>query len=140
LRVEIEQLDQAPVSITLIQPTATNTPFPQHAKNYMDKEPKLPTPLDEPEDVAKAILNAAESPTRSKKVGAMSKVNTLTAKIAPKLGDKVSAKQATRQQYQEPPRHPEGTLQQPGECTGVAGRIHGTGGRESKSDESVVTE
>src|SRR5205085_11592549 len=68
LRVEIEQLDDARVSITLIQPTATNTPFPQHARNYMDREPKLPTPLDDPEDVAKAILSAAVKPTRSKKV------------------------------------------------------------------------
>jgi NAD(P)-dependent dehydrogenase (short-subunit alcohol dehydrogenase family) len=42
LRVEIENIDQAPVSITLIQPTATDTPFPQHARNYMDQEPKLP--------------------------------------------------------------------------------------------------
>jgi short-subunit dehydrogenase len=40
LRVEIEELDKAPVSITLIQPTAVNTPFPQHARNYMDREPK----------------------------------------------------------------------------------------------------
>jgi short-subunit dehydrogenase len=142
LRVEIEQLDNAPVSITLIQPTATDTPFPQHAKNYMDKEPKLPTPLDDPEDVARAILKAAESPTRSKKVGAMSKVNTLTAKLAPSLGDKVSAKQAERQQYQEPPRNPEGTLHDAGERMGLAGQIHGTGGRQKKarSDESVVTE
>src|SRR4051812_40032078 len=142
LRVEIEQLDDAPVSITLIQPTATDTPFPQHAKNYMNREPKLPTPLDDPEDVAKAILKAAESPTRSKKVGAMSKVNTLTAKLAPSLGDKVSAKQAERQQYQEPPRNPEGTLHDAGERMGLAGQIHGTGGRQKKarSDESVVTE
>src|ERR1044071_5454524 len=66
-------MEEALVSITLIQPTATNTPFPQHAKNYMDKEPKLPTPLDDPEDVAEAIVNAAVKPTRSKKVGAMSK-------------------------------------------------------------------
>src|SRR3954471_16175294 len=28
LRVEIEDVDQAPISITLIQPTATDTPFP----------------------------------------------------------------------------------------------------------------
>src|SRR3954453_22464751 len=81
LRVEIQNLDQAPVSITLIQPTSTDTPFPQHAKNYMDKEPKLPSPMDDPEDVAKAILDAAVSPTRSKKVGALSKVNTLGAKL-----------------------------------------------------------
>src|SRR5690606_6572309 len=41
LRVEVEEMDEAPISITLIQPSAVNTPFPMHAKNYMDKEPKL---------------------------------------------------------------------------------------------------
>jgi short-subunit dehydrogenase len=132
LRVEIQQIDEAPVAITLIQPTATNTPFAQHARNYMDKEPKLPSPLDDPEDVAKAILDAAVKPTRTKKVGGMSKINTATAKLAPNLGDKMAAKQATRQQYEEPPRHPEGTLDQPGELVGTAGQVHGSGGREPK--------
>ena len=37
LRIEIELLDKSPVSITLIQPTAVNTPCPHNAKNYMDK-------------------------------------------------------------------------------------------------------
>src|SRR5207248_10132026 len=36
LRIEIDQLDKAPVSITLIQPTAVGTPFDEHGKNYMD--------------------------------------------------------------------------------------------------------
>ena len=131
LRIEIQQLDEAPVSITLIQPTATDTPFPQHAKNYMEREPKLPTPLDEPEDVAEAILNAAVKPTRSKKVGALSKINTMTAKLAPSAGDRMAAKQGLRQEYDEPPRHPEGTLDQPGELVGAnAGHVHGSGGRE----------
>src|SRR3546814_7798366 len=40
LRVEVEDVDKAPISITLIQPTAVDTPFPHHAKNYMDREPK----------------------------------------------------------------------------------------------------
>src|SRR4051812_28118685 len=103
LRVEIQEMDKAPVSITLIQPTATDTPFPQHAKNYMDREPKLPTPLDDPEDVAEAILKAAVKPTRSKKVGFMSRVDTAAAKFAPALGEKMSAMQAHRQQYDEEP-------------------------------------
>jgi short-subunit dehydrogenase len=132
LRVEIEEIDQAPVSITLIQPTATDTPFPQHAKNYMDQEPKLPTPLDDPEDVAEAILDAAVTPTRSKKVGAMSKINTATAKLAPGLGDKLAAKQADRQQYDEDPRRPEGTLEKASELVGTAGHVRGFGGREPK--------
>jgi len=121
LRVEIEEVDKAPVSITLIQPTAVNTPYPQHAKNYMEQEPQLPTPMIEPEKVADAILEAATKPKRDVKVGAMSKVNTTISKIAPSLGDKMSAKQTDRQQRPEPPHDPEGTLYKPGE----SGRVHG---------------
>lgn len=125
LRVEVEEVDKLPVSITLIQPTATDTPFPQNARNYMDKEPKLPDPLDKPEDVADAILDAAVTPTRSKKVGAMSKVNTFVAKVAPGVGDKMAAKQADRQQYDERPRDPDGALFKPSE---TGGQVHGSGG------------
>lgn len=131
LRVEVERIDKAPVSITLIQPGATDTPFPQHAKNYMPDEPKLPPPLDDPEDVAKAILEAAVKPTRNKKVGLMSKVNTTTAKLAPAIGDRLASHQAERQQYAERPRHPEGTLNEPGELAGTAGQVRGPGGREA---------
>lgn len=115
LRVEVQELDDAPVSITLIQPTAVDTPFPEHARNYMPLEPKLPTPQIDPEQVAEAILKAAEDPTRHAKVGAMATLNTAAAKLFPSLGDKMSAKQAERQQYDEPPRDPEGTLYKPGE-------------------------
>ena len=124
LRVEVEELEKAPVTITLIQPTAVDTPYPQHARNYMDREPKLPTPQIDPEDVAKAILKAAVEGGRDIKVGVVAKLNTMTAKLAPSLGDKLSAKQAERQQYEEPPRDPEGTLHRPGE----SGRVHGEGG------------
>src|SRR6185295_1423525 len=83
LRIEVQELDKAPVSITLIQPTAVDTPFPQHAKNYMDREPKLPTPQIEPEKVAEAILDAAAKPERDVRVGAMSVMNTIAAKVMP---------------------------------------------------------
>lgn len=130
LRVEVVDVDKAPISIALIQPTAVDTPFPQHARNYMDSEPKLPSPMIEPEDVAKAILRAATRPTRDKKVGAMAKLGTAVAKVAPRLGDKISARRSRQQTYDEPPRHPEGTLFQPSEATGVVGRTHGPGGRK----------
>jgi len=115
LRVEVQEIDQAPVSITLIQPTAVDTPFPEHARNYMPLEPKLPTPQIDPEQVAEAILKAAEDPTRDTKVGAMASLNTAAAKLFPGLGDKMSAKQADRQQYDAAPRDPEGTLYKAGE-------------------------
>lgn len=131
LRVEIEEVDKAPVSITLIQPTAVDTPFPQHARNYMNQEAKLPTPQIDPQKVADAILKAATSHQRDVKVGAGAVFNTTLGKIAPGLGDKISAKQADRQQYNEPPRNPEGTLFKAGE----GGQIHGSGGKGEDQEE-----
>jgi len=124
LRVEVQEMDQAPISITLIQPTAVNTPYPQHAKNYMNKEPKLPTPQIDPVEVANAILDAATSITHHIKVGMMSKLNTTMQNLMPTLAEKMSAKQANRQHYDEAPRKPAGTLYQASDD----GHIHGSGG------------
>jgi short-subunit dehydrogenase len=120
LRVEL-LADEVPVSVTLIQPTAVNTPFPEHARNYMDKEPKLPTPQIDPSQVAEAILDAACNATRDVRVGAMAKVNTGSFKFAPKLADWMAKKQIKRQNYDSPPVHPMGALYDAGET----GRIHG---------------
>jgi NADP-dependent 3-hydroxy acid dehydrogenase YdfG len=129
LRVEAEEVDDAPVSVVLIQPTAVDTPFPQHARNYMEAEPKLPTPMIEPTRVAAAILEAAVNPSRSVKVGAMAKLNTKLATLAPAVGDKLAAMQSTRQQYDAPPREPQGALYQPSEATRVVARTNGVGDR-----------
>jgi short-subunit dehydrogenase len=123
LRVEVERVEQAPVTITLIQPTAVDTPYPQHARNYMKREPKLPSPQISAERVALAILEAATSHRRDVKVGAFARINTMLAKIAPRLADRLTAKYVDRQQYDEPPRRPNGTLYEPGET----GRVSGSG-------------
>ena len=121
LRLEVERVDQAPVSVTLIQPTAVDTPFDEHAKNYMDKEAKLPTPMIDPQQVADAILSAAVKPQRDVKVGMMAKVNTFVARNLPAIGDRMAAKQVKNLQRDEPAQDPEGTLYVPGED----GRTHG---------------
>ena len=113
LRIELEA-DGVPISVTLIQPTAVDTPYPEHARNYMDREPMLPTPRIEPGDVAKAILHAARHQDRDVKVGLMATINTAIGKIAPTLGDRLAAKQIDRQQYDCPPRNPAGALHEPG--------------------------
>ena len=125
LRVEVEEVDKAPVAVTLIQPTAVDTPFPQHAKNYMDKEPKLPTPMIDPKKVAEAILHAATKPTKDIKVGAMAKLNTTMHRVMPAIAEKIAAKYVNKQQYEEPPRNPEGALYQ----AGGTGHIYGSGGQ-----------
>lgn len=124
LRVELLH-DDVDVSVSLIQPGATDTPFPQHARNYMDREPALPTPLDDPLDVAQAILDAATSQTRATRVSGMAKLNTTMAKFAPALADRMAARQMDRQQYDEPPRDPRGALHQPGHT----GELFGSGGK-----------
>lgn len=127
LRVEIENVDKAPVSITLIQPTAVDTPFPQHARNYLPNEAKLPSPKIEPAKVADAILDAATRPTRDKRVGLMAKVNTTMATLAPAIADRMAAGQVEKFQADGPARNRDGALHRPSEATGVAGRTTGAG-------------
>ncbi len=47
--------EEAPVSVTLIQPASIGTPFPLHAKNYYEAKPNLPPPVYAPESVVDAI-------------------------------------------------------------------------------------
>lgn len=131
LRVEIEEVDKAPVAVTLIQPGATDTPFPEHARNVTDKEPKLPDPQDEPKHAAEAILDAAETPTREKKVSTSSLLNATLAKVAGGVADLLAGGKTKDMHYDEPPRNPAGTLHQPSEAAGTAGRTHGAGGKQS---------
>lgn len=127
LRVELLAEPEPRVSITLIQPTAVDTPFPQHARNYMVEEPQLPSPQIDPNVVADAILKAAQTPERDVKVGSMAVLKTATAKLAPSLGDKLATKLIEQQKSELSPRDPEGTLYKPGE----SGWMRGSELRES---------
>jgi NAD(P)-dependent dehydrogenase (short-subunit alcohol dehydrogenase family) len=68
LRVELEE-EGAPISVTLIKPSTIDTPYFQHAKNYLAVEPELPAPAFGPEVVANAVLRAAEHPIRDITIG-----------------------------------------------------------------------
>ncbi|WP_066639178.1 SDR family oxidoreductase [Bordetella sp. H567] len=120
LRIELEA-DKAPVSVTLIQPTAVDTPFPEHAANYMDQAAKLPSPMIPAEKVAAAILGAATDGDREVKVGALSVINTAMFKLLPGLADKMAKKQMGRQQRNAPSHPHQGTLYVPGESGETAG-------------------
>jgi short-subunit dehydrogenase len=112
LRIELE-IEEAPVSVTLIQPTAVDTPFPNHAKNYMAQEPDVPQPRLDPSKVAEAILDAAVNPARDVRVGFMAKVNVAMAKFAPRIAGKVAAGMREKMHQDRPPRNPEGALHKP---------------------------
>jgi short-subunit dehydrogenase len=68
LRMELEAED-SPISVTLIKPSAIDTPYKDHARNYLDTKPENPPPVYAPEAVAEAILHCAENPVRDVFVG-----------------------------------------------------------------------
>ncbi|MFL5401384.1 MAG: SDR family oxidoreductase [Gemmatimonadales bacterium] len=86
LRMELEE-EQAPVSVTLIKPSAIDTPYFQHAKNYMAVEPKPPAPVYAPEVVANAILRAAEHPVRDITIGGGGRLLSAMGNAMPRLTD-----------------------------------------------------
>lgn len=121
LRIEVEQMLKLPVSVVLIQPTAVNTPYPEHARNYMGEAAKLPPPLIDPSRVAQAMLEAAESGGRDVRVGAMASANIATGRLLPRLFDRLAAMRAKTQQADAPAHERSDALYRPSE----SGRIHG---------------
>lgn len=121
LRVELME-DKAPVSVTLIKPAGIDTPYPEHAKNYTDKAPTLPPPVYRPEEVADAILYAAENPSRDIMVGGGAKIMSALNKRFPSAMDWVSSKIMSKQQVRdEAAWNKEGSLHSPG----TDGKIRG---------------
>lgn len=90
--------ENAPVSVTLIKPAAIDTMFVEHAKNYLDEEPKLPAPIYAPEVAADAILYAAENPKRDIFVGAAARMVSSGAHYAPGLMDRYLSRAMIEQQ------------------------------------------
>jgi NAD(P)-dependent dehydrogenase (short-subunit alcohol dehydrogenase family) len=90
LRMELQE-EGVPVSVTLIKPASIDTPFPEHARNYMAQAPKLPPPVYDPEDVAKAILYAAEHGPRDLYIGGGGKMMSSLRKRAPAVTDWMGA-------------------------------------------------
>ena len=88
LRMELEA-DGLPISVTLIKPTATHTPFPENAKNYMPFEPQVPPPIYAPDLVAEAILHCAQHPVRDFFVGEMAAMHSAMATYTPRINDKL---------------------------------------------------
>ncbi|HEY8607529.1 MAG TPA: SDR family oxidoreductase [Noviherbaspirillum sp.] len=88
LRMEVEQAG-APVAVCLVTPSAIDTMFPVHARNYTDHVPKLPPPQYAPETVAEAILHLAAHPRAELYVGSTGKLLASASYHAPRLVDRI---------------------------------------------------
>jgi hypothetical protein len=126
LRMELEET-KAPISVTLVKPAGVDTPFAEHAANFLEHEPALPPPLYEPEDVAQAILHAATHPKRDVYVGSAAKMMSAQNRIAPRVNDWFAEHFLVGAQQKDKPAAAQGrgTLYEPG--TGL--RVHGDNDR-----------
>lgn len=105
LRMEL-MADNAPVSVTLIKPTGMDTPYPEHARNKMDKPARIPPIVYDPRLVARAILFAAANPRRDLTVGGTGLAISKGGNIAPGIMDFVMARlvgEPLQQTDQAPP-------------------------------------
>lgn len=86
-RMEMEA-EGRPISVTLIKPAAINTPYPEHARNRMDKPARVPPVVYDPELVAKAICFAAAHPKRDLTVGGTGMAMTKMSNLLPRSADR----------------------------------------------------
>jgi short-subunit dehydrogenase len=113
LRMELEA-DAVPIAVTLVKPAAINTPFTEHARNYMNEEAEYIPPVYAPEEVAGAILRCAEVPTRDIFVGGSGKVISLMEKVAPRTMDRALERSGFTGQKKDEPAHTGDALYAPG--------------------------
>lgn len=86
MRMELEEIG-APVSVTLIKPSAIDTPYMEHARNYLETGTKNPPPSYDPRLVAKAIVYACEHHKRDLVVGFGGWAVAALGQVAPRLTD-----------------------------------------------------
>lgn len=140
LRMELEE-EKAPISVTLIKPSAIDTPYFRHAKNYMSVEPKPTAPVYAPELVANAILRAAEHPVRDITIGGGGRLMSAVGTALPRLTDfYMERAMFSSQRSDTPAEQREGNLYQPSGLEGKErGEYHGVVRRSSLYTQTALS-
>lgn len=86
LRMELESVG-APVYVSLVKPAAIDTPYKDHARNYLGVRPENPPPVYSPETAAETIIHCAENPVRDVFVGGGGKALSVMGEYAPRVTD-----------------------------------------------------
>jgi NAD(P)-dependent dehydrogenase (short-subunit alcohol dehydrogenase family) len=104
LRMELRH-DRVPISVTTILPGTTNTPLFEKARTKIGVEPKGPAPVYRPGKVARAIVRAAEKPTREVAVGGAARTMLwLDRYVTPRLLDLALSRKGIAMQRSEKPK------------------------------------
>jgi NAD(P)-dependent dehydrogenase (short-subunit alcohol dehydrogenase family) len=87
LRMELEEAG-VPILVTLIKPSAIDTPYMEHARSYLDAPgTKNPPPSYDPELVARAVVFACENDRRDIVIGFGGWALSVMGALAPRLTD-----------------------------------------------------
>lgn len=102
LRMELQH-EGVPISVTHVMPSTINTPFYNKALTKIGVKPTGVPPYYQPDLVARAILHAAEHPTRDLIVGDSGRVLDLLQKLSPQLVDTLLSLIAIEGQHTKTP-------------------------------------
>lgn len=104
LRMELKKAG-VPIEVSVIKPSAIDTPYKDHAHNYMPTAPKNPPPVYAPDTVARAIVSCVEHPRREVTVGFGGLMVSLMGMAMPGLTDWVMNHTMHKlQRTDDPPR------------------------------------
>jgi short-subunit dehydrogenase len=95
LRMEL-MAERAPVSVTLIKPSAVDTPYKDHARNLTGAAVRNPPPVYATPLVAEAVLYAARHRVRELTVGASGGLMVVLNALAPSAAEPLMAWAAPR--------------------------------------------
>jgi short-subunit dehydrogenase len=90
IRMELAA-EGAPVSVTNLMPSSINTPFFEVAKTKLGVKPRGVPPVYEPDVVARAILFAAQHPSRDLAAGGAGKSFIWLKRLSPSVADRLMA-------------------------------------------------
>ena len=140
LRMEVEAAGW-PIAVTLVKPGPIDTPYTEHARNYMEHEAKHQPPVYSPEEVAHAILRCAERPVRDVVVGGGSRMMTAIATMAPRLADLYMERTAfAAQQRSDRPANDDDSLFEPSRESRRRGNYPGRVMRRSTYTRAVLSD
>lgn len=113
LRMELDEAG-LPIAVSLVKPASIDTPFFEHARTYMDGDPRPVPPVYAAGEVARVIVRCAERPVRDVAVGAASRALAVSSAVAPRLTDLYMEKTMFAGQQRAPrPRPQTGNLEVP---------------------------
>jgi NAD(P)-dependent dehydrogenase (short-subunit alcohol dehydrogenase family) len=95
--------ERSPIRLTMVQLPAVNTPQFDWARNHMPLKPQPVGPVFQPEPIARAIFDAAQTAPREVWIGRPTVLAILANMIAPGFLDRVLARTAQRGQMSREP-------------------------------------